>query len=230
MKLNCVIVEDEPLAMDRMRQYVGKVPQLHLLASFDNGLDAIQFLRDHSVDLLFLDIHLGELSGIRMLETHRLQGQVILTTAYHEYALKGYDLNVTDYLLKPFTFERFLQGVDKALAWANKASETTEIQQIFVKTEYRLEKVKLEDIIWIEGMRDYRRIHTTTQRIMTLQTFREFEQILPQHRICRIHKSFMVNLSRVEGIEKEKVRIGNQRLPISETYRERFWELMKGGG
>lgn len=229
MKLNCIIVEDEPLAMERMQQYVGKMPQLHLLASFDNGLEALAYLRENAVDLMFLDIHLGELSGIRMLETQQIKSQVILTTAYHEYALKGYDLNVTDYLLKPFTLERFIQAVDKAIARATPAEPKPEIQHIFVKTEYRLEKVMLEDILFIEGMRDYRRIHTTTQRIMTLQTFRDLEQEIPPHRICRIHKSYMVNLARIEGIEKDKVRIGKQRFPVSETYKERFWELVNGG-
>ena len=227
MKINCIIVEDEPLALERTAEFVGKIPFLNLRATFNNALDAFAFLKTNRVDLIFLDINLGEVSGIQLLETSAVKSQVILTTAYQEYALKGFDLKVTDYLLKPFTFERFLQAVDRALDNLPK-KQTAALNFIFVKTENRLEKVFLREIMFIEGMRDYRRIHTTSgRRIMTLQTFAEFERQIPANIVCRVHKSFMVALDKIDSIEKDRIKIKDRTIPISETYRERFFNLIK---
>src|SRR5215208_6731698 len=140
MKINCIIVEDEPLALERTAEFVGKIPFLNLRATFDNALDALAFLKTSRVDLIFLDINLGEVSGIQLLETSAVKAQVILTTAYQEYALKGFDLKVTDYLLKPFTFERFIQAVDRAASGLPKKQAVAALNFIFVKTENRLEK------------------------------------------------------------------------------------------
>jgi two-component system, LytTR family, response regulator len=228
MKINCIIVEDEPLALERAKEYVRKMPFLNLRATFDNALDALAFLKTNRVDLIFLDINLGEVSGIQLLETSAVKAQVILTTAYQEYALKGFDLNVTDYLLKPFTFERFLQAVDRALDNLPKKQATPSLNFIFVKTENRLEKVFLREIIFIEGMRDYRRIHAVSgKRIMTLQTFAEFERQIPRNIVCRVHKSYMVALAQIDSIEKDRIKIKDRTIPISETYKERFFKLIK---
>ena len=205
--MKCIIVEDEPLALERTKGYVEKLPFLKLLATFDNGVDALLFLKDNTIDLLFLDINLGELSGIQMLEAAKPDCAVIITTAYHEYALKGYELNVTDYLLKPFTFERFFQAVEKAKVSLDK-KETPEKKSVFIKTEYRLEQVLLSDIIYIEGMRDYRRIFLTGKSIMTLQTFKELEEMIPPSAVCRVHKSYMVAVDKIESIEKDRIKIG----------------------
>ena len=223
--MNCIIVEDEPLALERTKGYVEKLPFLKLLSTFDNGFDALLFLKNNSIDLLFLDINLGELSGIQMLEASNPECAVIITTAYPEYALKGYELNVTDYLLKPFTFERFFQAVEKAQNAINKL-EPADVKYIFIKTEYRLEKVFLADIIYIEGMRDYRRIFLTTKSIMTLQTFKELEAIIPKTAACRVHKSYMVALDKIESIEKDRIKIGDQRLPVSDTYKKVLMALI----
>ena len=214
--MKCIIVEDEPLALERTKGYVEKLPFLKLLATFDNGVDALLFLKDNTIDLLFLDINLGELSGIQMLEAAKPDCAVIITTAYHEYALKGYELNVTDYLLKPFTFERFFQAVEKAKVSLDK-KETPEKKSVFIKTEYRLEQVLLSDIIYIEGMRDYRRIFLTGKSIMTLQTFKELEEMIPPSAVCRVHKSYMVAVDKIESIEKDRIKIGKERIPISAT-------------
>lgn len=226
MAINCIIVEDEPLAQERLRSYVAKLPYLQLAASFENGVDALVYLKSNSTDLIFLDINIGELSGIRLLETANPQCEVIITTAYHEYALKGFDLNVTDYLLKPFTFERFVQAVDKAQAGLAKQTTVPDKKFIFVKTEYRLEKVMLSDIIYIEGMRDYRKVHTLTKKIMTLQTFKEFEQDIPPAIICRVHKSYMVAIDKIDAIERDEIRIQNVLIPISDTYKKAFYQLI----
>ncbi|MBK9505378.1 MAG: LytTR family DNA-binding domain-containing protein [Chitinophagaceae bacterium] len=223
--MKCIIVEDEPLALERTKGYVEKLPFLKLLATFDNGVDALLFLKDNTIDLLFLDINLGELSGIQMLEAAKPDCAVIITTAYHEYALKGYELNVTDYLLKPFTFERFFQAVEKAKVSLDK-KETPEKKSVFIKTEYRLEQVLLSDIIYIEGMRDYRRIFLTGKSIMTLQTFKELEEMIPPSAVCRVHKSYMVAVDKIESIEKDRIKIGKERIPISDTYKSHFFNII----
>ncbi len=223
-KINCIIIEDEPLALERTRMYVQRLPYLELQATFENGVEALAFLRTHKTDLVFLDIRMDELSGIQLLEAVKIDSQVIITTAYPEYALKGYELAVTDYLLKPFTFERFLQAVDRAQQNLQK-TETVPVKNfIFVKTEYRLEKLLLNELLYIEGMRDYRRIHTISKRIMTLQTFGDFEQEIPAEIICRVHKSFMVALDKIDSIERDRIKIREALIPISDTYRKAFFE------
>ena len=223
-KYTCIIIEDEPLAMERTKDFVMKIPFLTLCETFDNALNGLTYLKSNEVDLLFLDINMDELSGIELLESSKINSQVIITTAYQEYALKGYELNVTDYLLKPFTFNRFLQAVNKAQE--NLSARIAENQRdfIFVKTENRLEKITLNDIVYIEGMRDYRRIHTVNKKIMTLQNFKELEQIIPSNLVCRVHKSYMVALNKIESIERCRIKIADQLIPISDTYNEIFFQ------
>ncbi|MBP6335031.1 MAG: response regulator transcription factor [Bacteroidia bacterium] len=229
-KYSCIIIEDEPLALQRTMGFVNKIPFLNLIGSFENSLSGLAFLKSNKVDLLFLDINMDELSGIELLESSKIDSQVIITTAYQEYALKGYELNVTDYLLKPFSFDRFLKAVNKAeenLKQNSQNSVSISTQDyIFVKTENRLEKVTISDIIYIEGMRDYRRIHTTSKRIMTLQNFTELEQIIPAHLVCRVHKSFMVGVNKIESIERSRIKIADQLIPISDTYKEIFFQII----
>lgn len=221
----CIIIEDEPLALERTQLFVEKVPTLSLIGTFDNALKGLAFLQQQSIDILFLDIKMDELSGIELLESVTIKSQVIFTTAYQEYALKGYELNITDYLLKPFTFQRFLQAVNKAQEALNTTDTTTPRPNFtFIKTENRLEKIMFNDILFIEGMRDYRRIHTHQKKIMTLQTFTELMQILPTHQICRVHKSYMVALQKIDTIERGRIRIGQQVIPISETYKTAFYQ------
>lgn len=226
MKISCIIVEDEPLALERAKGFVAKLPFLHLLSTFDNAFDALTFLKANTVDLIFLDINMDEFSGIQLLETSAINSRVIITTAYHEYALKGYDLQVADYLLKPYTFERFVQAVNRIQSGLSKNETANARKFIFVKTEYRLEKILLSDILFIEGMRDYRRIHCTDKRIMTLQTFTDFEKEIPANIICRVHKSFMVSIDKIETIERDRIKIKDQLIPISETYKQSFYELI----
>lgn len=223
---SCIIIEDEPLALERTKSFVNKIPFLNLLGTFDNALNGLSFLKANKVDLLFLDINMDELSGIELLESSQIDSQVIITTAYQEYAIKGYELNVTDYLLKPFTFERFLKAVNKAQENKNQLLPITPHDFIFVKTENRLEKINLSEILFIEGMRDYRRIHTINKKIMTLQNFSELEQIIPSHLVCRVHKSYMVGISKIESIERMRIKISTHRIPISETYKELFFQVI----
>ncbi len=223
--ISCIIVEDEPLALKRTKEYVGKIPYLNLLQSFDNGFEAIGFLREQQVDLIFLDIEMDELTGIQLLEALEHKPYVIVTTAYSEYAIKGFELNVTDYLLKPFSIERFIQAVEKV---SNQISVKTESQHefFFVKTDYKIEKVFFKDISFIEGMRDYRNIQTDSKKILTLQTFSDLEKELPPSLFCRVHKSFMIPFNKIETIERNRIRIKDNWIPISETYKESFYRLI----
>jgi DNA-binding LytR/AlgR family response regulator len=225
-KYTCIIIEDEPLALEKTKDFVEKVPFLHLSASFDNALTGLNYLNNNKVDLLFLDINMDELSGIDLLESSKINSQVIITTAYQEYALKGYELQITDYLLKPFTFNRFLQAVNKAQENLAQKTQDAPPDFIFVKTENRLEKIMINEIIYIEGMRDYRRIHTTTKKVMTLQNFSEFERLIPASLVCRVHKSFMVALSKIESIERSRIKIADQLIPVSDTYKDTFFQLI----
>jgi two-component system LytT family response regulator len=222
MRINCIIIEDEPLAQERIRGYLDKLPFMHLRGVFDNAIDALAFLQTEKVDLLFLDINMGDFSGIQLLESMKISSQVVISTAYHEYALKGFELKVTDYLLKPYTFERFVQAVDRVRQLRVQGGGAPERKFIFIRTEHRLEKLLLDDLLYIEGMRDYRRIHAVRQQIMTLQTFREFEESIPPAVACRVHKSYMVALNKIDTVERDVIRIGQTLIPVSETYRKAF--------
>jgi len=226
-QISCIIVEDEPLAMERMLQYVAKVPFLSLQAHFDNGIDALVYLKQHSVDLLLLDINTGEVTGVQLAEQLAKDCAIVFTTAYPEFAIKGFELNVTDYLLKPFAFDRFYVAMERVQQSLSQKLQLITPTSLFVKTEYRLEKVALSELKFIEGMGDYRRIYTQQKKIMTLQTFKEFEEELKDTTILRVHKSYMVNLDFIEGIERDRIVIGKELIPISETYRKGFYERIK---
>jgi two-component system LytT family response regulator len=195
------------------------------MQSFDNAIEAISFLRAEKVDLLFLDIQMDGFTGIQLLESINKMPAVIITTAFDQYALKGFDLNVSDYLLKPYTFERFMQAITRVYDSLSSGNKTNK-EYIFVKAEYRLEKINLADILYIEGMRDYRCIYLSEKRVMTLQTFSELEQELPS-KFCRVHKSFIVALDKIESIERDRIKIEDKLIPISETYKESFYKLIK---
>lgn len=227
-RYSCIIIEDEPLALKRTKSFVDKTPFLELVGTFDNALNGLAYLKSNKVDLLFLDINMDELSGIELLESSKLECQVIITTAYQEYAIKGYELNVTDYLLKPFTFDRFLKAVNKAQEKIIQPPTSVAKEFIFVRTENRLEKINLTEVLYIEGMRDYLRIHTVNKKIMTLQSFSELEKIIPPHLVCRVHKSYMVGIHKIESIERMKIKVANQIIPISDTYKELFLKQING--
>lgn len=227
MIINCVIIEDEPLATERIKAFVLKVPFLKLLHCFDNAIEAIGFLKTEKVDLLFLDIQMDGFTGIQLLESINNRPDVIITTAFDKYALKGFDLNVADYLLKPYTFERFMQAATKVYDRHLSPPKNNHKNYLFVKTEYRLEKVDLDDILFIEGMRDYRCLHLPGKRIMTPETFGELENELPKENFCRVHKSFIVALAKIESVERDRIKISNELIPVSETYKESFYKLIR---
>jgi len=234
LKLNCVIIEDEPLARNLITEYVKKVPSLNLLNAFSNPLEALEAIRTLPVDVLFLDVQMPEITGITLLKVLKKRPLVVLTTAYSEYALEGYELDVADYLLKPITFERFLKSVDKIMqrleADPKPGITTSETGAsptfVFVKDGTKLVKVRLDEILYVEGLKDYVTIHTTNHKITTLQRMKALEEQLPTDRFIRIHNSYIVALDAIDVIQKNEVSIGSVSLPIGETYRKSFKEFI----
>ena len=234
MEINCVIVEDEPLARNLLMEYVKKVPSLNLIDACASPLSALEVLRKNPVDLLFLDVQMPELTGISMLKIMQKKPLVILTTAYSEYALQGYELDVADYLLKPITFERFLRAVDKVTqrlaprshVISERAPGATEPSFVFVKDGTKLVKIVFDDIRYVEGLKDYVTIHTDTQKIVSLQRLKTLEDQLPSDKFVRIHNSFIVAIKAIDVVHKGNVQVGDAMLPIGETYKKGFRELI----
>ncbi len=225
MEIKCIIIEDEPLAMKRTKEFAGQVSYLNLVATFQNAIEAIGFLKEHSIDLIFLDIEMDGLTGIELIESLSCIPEIIITTAYDKYALKGFELHVTDYLLKPFRFDRFLNAVERVHNNLDKEKKE-EKNFIFVKTEYRLERIALNEICFIEGMGDYRNVQTSSKKIMTLKTFSDFEVELPINSFCRVHKSYIVSLDKIISIEHNRIKIKDALIPISDTYKEQFFKMI----
>lgn len=237
-KIRCIAVDDEPLALEKMKSFIQKVPFLELAGSFENGLQVIEFINANYVDLMFLDIQMSDLTGIQVLEILKKKPKVIFTTAYDQFALKGYELDVADYLLKPFTFTRFMQAVNKIAQSDQPVSsviidnkkDALEQNFVFIKTEYRMQKVAFNDILFIQGMKDYLMVRTKLGNIMTLSNFKKMEEMLPKGQFFRIHKSYLVPFNKIESIERNRIKIANDLLPISDTYREAFFEILKEKG
>jgi len=222
MTLTCLIIEDEPLATSKLEGFIFKIPFLQLLGSYDNALDALTFLKRERIDILFLDIEMEQLTGIQLLESLETRPYVIITSAYSEYALKGYELRVFDYLLKPYSFERFLQSVNKVMDdRANKqgVEPADKPENIFVKTEYRIENIQLRDILYVEGMQGYLKIVTTSKMIMTKQSFKMLLEQLPPGRFLQVHKSWVIQLSKIESIERQRIKICGKLIPIGESFK-----------
>lgn len=224
--INCLVVEDEPLATEKLSEFIRKVPFLHLKSCFENGMDAINYLHNESVDLIFLDIQMKELNGIQFLNALTVKPKIIITSAYSTYAIEGYEHSVSDFLLKPFGFERFLKAVHKvSQEFFDKTSPENDF--LFVKTEYRMEKVFFKDILYIEGMKDYLALVTPSGKIMTLMSFQKILERLPSGKYIRVHKSFIVAIECIEQIERNRLKIGKSLIPISETYKEDFYQTLK---
>lgn len=246
MILKCIAVDDEPLALDIIEDYVSKVPFLQLVKRTENAIEALQMVQAGGIDLVFLDIQMPDLTGIQFLKIASGKTNYILTTAYSQYALESYDLNVSDYLLKPIAFDRFYKAVEKVHNQMQKsepatiASEpatpvvaatnhTTPVQDfIFVKTEHKIQKIQLHDILYIEGLKDYISIYTKTERIITLQNMKKMEETLPKGEFIRVHKSYIIALDKIESIERSRISIASKIIPIGDTYRDEFFKLIDG--
>lgn len=227
MKYACVIIEDEPPAMDKLKSFIGRVPFLSLSAAFFEPFEALNFLQNSSADILFLDIQMEHLTGIELLESLPMKPAVIITTAYSEFALKGYELQVSDYLLKPYSFDRFLKAVNHTIAKIIAATPIVPSPQyVFLKTAYKIERVVVSDILYIEGMKDYLGVVTIQKRYMCLQSFQNMLDLLPSNAFCRTHKSFIVAIQHIESIEHHRIKIGEKLIPISVNFRTPFYAFL----
>jgi two-component system LytT family response regulator len=222
-KIKCIIVEDEPLAAKVLSDYVLQVPFLELQATYKNALLATEYLRENSTDLIFLDIHLPKLKGMAFLKTLTHRPAVIVTTAYNQYAVEGFDLNVTDYLLKPFAFERFLIAVSKVKTGQNKISKTNEITEkkdyLFLNVQKKKVKILFSEIVYIESQREYVKIVTTKKEYTPKMSTHEMESLLPANLFKRIHRSFIVAISKIESYTAEIVEVNGASIPIGREYR-----------
>jgi DNA-binding LytR/AlgR family response regulator len=222
-KLKCIVVEDEPLAVKVLADYISQVPFLELKGTFKDAILATEFLRDNMVDLIFLDIHLPKLKGMAFLKTLVDPPAVIITTAYHQYAVEGFNLNVTDYLLKPIEFERFLVAVNKvrtAYAEKERIPENTEKDFIFLNVHKKKVKILYSEIVYIESQREYIKIVTTKREYISKMSTHEIESILPANLFKRIHRSFIVSVNKIESYTAEAVEVNGTSIPIGRGYKD----------
>ena len=244
--IRCLVVDDEPLALHILEDYIAKVPFLQLVKATTNPIEALTMVQEGNIDLVFLDVQMPELTGIQFLKIANGKAKVILTTAYSQYALEGYELDVVDYLLKPIAFDRFFKAAQKAQGLihpvaapqpvaAEPVQQQVQQQQqdfssdfIFVKSEYKIQKVYLHQILYIEGLKDYISIFTPTERIITLQNMKKMEDTLPDKHFIRVHKSYIVSLNKIDSIERSRIFIGDKIIPVGDTYRDQFFKIIEG--
>lgn len=229
--IKCIIVDDEPLALDLLESYVLKTPFLELMSKFTSPFEAMQYVTANKVDLIFLDIQMPGITGIEFSRVLQNGPKVIFTTAYSQYALEGFKVDALDYLVKPFNYQEFLKAANKALTWfgmLNKLPEEKKVDSddnaIFVKSEYKLLKIEYEKIIYIEGLKDYVKIYLTDQPrpVLTLMTLKSLEEKLTPHNFMRVHRSYIVNLNKISIIERNRIVFGSTYIPIAEGYKEKF--------
>ncbi|MCQ6961438.1 MULTISPECIES: LytTR family DNA-binding domain-containing protein [Mucilaginibacter] len=237
--IRCLVVDDEPLALNILEDYISKIPFLELIKATTNPIEALTLVQEGGIDLVFLDVQMPELTGIQFLRIANGKAKVILTTAYPQYALEGYELDVVDYLLKPIAFDRFFKSVQKAQGIiqpvTKPAAKAEPAQQddfmsdfIFVKTEHKIQKVYLHDILFIEGLKDYVSIFTPAERIITLQGMKKMEDALPPKHFIRVHKSYIVSINKIDSIERSRIFIGDKIIPVGDTYRDEFFKIVDG--
>lgn len=235
-KITCIAIDDEPLALGLIVSYMLKTPFLELCGQFDNPIDAMEFLQKNPVQLIFLDIQMPDFTGVEFARTLNEDCKVIFTTAYDKYAVEGFQLHALDYLLKPISYEVFLISVKHAkehfdllkTATSSKPIETDE-NYLFIKADYQIHRIDYNDILYIEGLKDYVKLYTesSSKPIVFLATMKSLEEKLPTDKFMRIHRSFIVSLNKIKTIERDRILFGKERIPISKQYKEVFDEFIK---
>jgi DNA-binding LytR/AlgR family response regulator len=237
-KIKCIVVDDEPLAQRVIEKYSEDIPGIEIISKCKDAIEAMQVINEKEVDLIFLDINMPKISGINFLKTLKKPPLVVITTAYSEYAIEGFELDVTDYLMKPFSFERFLKAIQKVqekLKEKNKISAENEEHEnkaendeyIFVKSSKKTYKLNLSEIYYIEALGDYVKIHTGDSFIVTYQSMKKVEELLPPSLFVRIHKSFIVSIEKIKSIEGNMVEVKNEKLPIGNNYKHEFQQMIE---
>ncbi len=239
MKLTCAIVDDEPMALGLVESYVKKTPFLELKHTFNSAIEAMEILQNDAVDLLFLDIQMPDLTGIEFSKMLSKKTKIVFTTAFDQYAIEGFKVDALDYLLKPFDYAEFLTAVNKAKEWfslvyksehtaaptlTSEEGTTAKKEFLFVKSEYKQLRIKLADVLYFEGLKDYIKIwlKTESKPILTLMSLKSLEEELPESDFMRVHRSFIVSLKNIDVIERSQIIINNQRITVSEAYKPKF--------
>lgn len=227
--ITTIAIDDEPLALQLVTGYIEKTPGLKLLGKFDNPIDAAEFLADRTVDLIFVDIQMPDLSGIEFTRLLEKGPKVIFTTAFEKYALEGYKLEIVDYLLKPFSYEEFLvaiQKVQRLTSLEKRAAIKVDANNefLFLKSDYKIKRINFNDILYIEGLKDYVKVYTQNnpKPLLSLTSLKLLESKLPESKFMRVHRSFIVNLEKIDTIERSRIVFGKEYIPVSDQYKERF--------
>jgi len=229
--MTCMIIDDEPLALDLLESYIEKIPFLHLSEKCNEPLSALHHFNTHQIDLLFIDIQMPDMNGINFFRSLPTKPEVIFTTAHPEFALEGFNLNAIDYLLKPISFERFVFAVNKAKDYFelkhNKQSGTREY--FFINASHKIHKVFYKDILYLEGLKDYTKIHLSNSPhpLLILQNLKYFEDSLPKGEFVRVHRSYIVAMNKLNTVTKKVVAIGLKDIPVSDNYREKLFSLIQ---
>ncbi|MBE7171379.1 MAG: response regulator transcription factor [Williamsia sp.] len=221
MEIKCIAIDDEPLALQLIREYIKRFPAFKLLHTFDDAIAGAEYLRNHAVDLLFIDINMPDITGLELVKSLQTKPAIIFTTAYKKFAIDGFDLNALDYLLKPISFERFEKAAEKVLDYLEfrDVQKKTQEQALFVRAEYQLVKINLHEIEYIESFEDYIKIHRTDEKpVMTLMTLKNMLEKLPPDQFQRVHRSYVVSLSKIRSIVNRKIRLTAAEIPISDSY------------
>lgn len=233
--LNCAIIDDEPLAVELLASYVEKIPFMQLAGRYHNAVDAMKGLTATPVDVVFLDIQMPELNGLELSKMLPETTRIVFTTAFDRYALDGYRLNALDYLMKPISYTDFLEAANKALQWfnmvneaKNKPAQEPAATSIFVKSEYKLLQIDLDDIKYIEGLKDYVKIYTESRprAVLSLMNMKAMEQMLPDDRFIRVHRSFIVAKNKIREIERNRIIFGDVYIPIGDSYKQAFQDFI----
>ena len=231
--ITVIAIDDEPLALQLVTGYIEKTPGLKLAGKFDNPLDAAEYLSEHAADLIFVDIQMPDLSGIEFTRLMEKGPKVIFTTAFEKYALEGYKLDIVDYLLKPFSYEEFLVAVQKAqklIRLEQKAPARVDVNNefLFLKSDYKIKRINFNDILYIEGLKDYVKVFTqnSIKPVLSLTSLKLLESKLPENKFMRVHRSFIVNLDRIDTIERSRIVFGKEYIPVSDQYKEKFQEFL----
>lgn len=243
MKIKTIIIDDEPLAIDIIKNYCDSIDDIEVIKCFTNPVEAMGFVSLNTVDLIFLDIEMPLLTGIEFIDTLKVKPLFVFTTAYPEFAVEGFELEANDYLIKPISYKRFLKAVNKIIhSFGQNLNNSTRVfppleptesnsngdRFLFVKSDYESLKIFIDDIVYIEGLKDYLKINLSDGKsVLTLSNFKNLLEKLPQNNFLRVHNSYVVNLGYINSIQRNRILIGQQRLPISETYKKQFFERIK---
>ena len=229
MNLTCIVVDDEPLAIDILKNYIGRLPYLTLAATFNNGIDALEYLRNNSVDFLLSDIQMPDMTGMEMLKLLNKKVNVVFTSAYPQYALEGYDHQPLDFLVKPIPFDKFMRAVNRVQDQYLPVPENTEAisKDIYIKAKGKTIRLFLSDILYIEGLKDYVRFFTEETQYISQHSMKDLEEKLPSEQFIRIHKSYIVDVNKIEELKGNLVKIHGKIIPIGRQYKNRLFEIIE---